>query len=280
MEKLVMDRVSCHVTAKCNLRCKKCAVYIPKIYELGNAPEYCINEIKSSFDTYFKIVESVRLISLTGGETLLYPNLSELIEFILAYEKKFSKLEVFTNGTLSIPEPVLAALSKSEKVCLFVDNYGPHLSKKLDEIEWICKERSVNYTIRKYHGEDAHMGGWVDRGILPDKLSEETAKMHFSKCVVAKKGGRLFTIFGRLLVFCATPYCGYRIGALPESDVICVDLGDQNMTLEEKHRKLAEMDNMDYNPGCAWCNGLGVYDNVERFVPGEQIMDGQGKNNG
>ena len=32
MKKLIMDRVSCHVTARCNLRCKMCAVYIPKLY--------------------------------------------------------------------------------------------------------------------------------------------------------------------------------------------------------------------------------------------------------
>ena len=274
MEKLVMDRISCHVTAKCNLRCEKCAVFIPRLYELGNVPEYDINETKNSFDTYFKIVESVRLISLTGGETLLYPYLSELIEFVLTYGEKFSKLEVFTNGALGVPEPVLSALSKSEKAYLFVDNYGPHLSKKLDEVEGGCKERGVNYTVRKYHWEDAHLGGWVDRGILPEKLDEETAKMHFAKCAVAKKGGRLFTIFGRLLAFCATPYCGYRIGALPESDVLYVDLGDQGMTIEEKREKLIEMDSLDYNPGCAWCNGLGVYDNVERFTPGKQIKRG------
>ena len=41
-----MDRVSCHVTAKCNLRCKKCAVFIPRLYEMGNVPEYNIDDIK------------------------------------------------------------------------------------------------------------------------------------------------------------------------------------------------------------------------------------------
>ena len=281
MVRLVMDRISCHVTARCNLRCSKCAVYIPRLYEIGRVPEYDIDATINSFQTYFDIVESVRLISLTGGETMLHPRLSDLIVFLLGYEQRFSKLEVFTNGAVSIPEPVLNALSKSEKVSVFIDNYGPDISIKLKSIEEKCKKLKVNYTIRKYYGEGAYLGGWVDRAILPKKLDDETAKMHFSKCTVSKEGGRLFTVFGRILTLCATPYCGYRIGAVPKNDVLYVDLGDDTRTLEEKRRQLLEMNNVDFNPGCAWCNGLGVYENVERFIPGEQIiMKGLAKSNG
>lgn len=271
MEKLIMDRVSCHVTAKCNLRCKMCAVFIPKLYEIGNVPEYNINDIKESFKTYFDLVDKVRLISLTGGEPLLYPQLAELIEYLMEYEQSFSKLEVFTNGTLAISEPLLKTLSKSTKTVLFVDHYGPKISKKVDEIERLCKKFNVKYMVRKYYGDDAHLGGWVDRSILDEKLSDEVAKAHFSKCVVAKEGQRLFTIFGKYLAFCATPYCGYRIGALPERDVLGIDLSDANTTIEEKREKLIQMCNVDFNPGCAWCNGLGVYEDVERFIPGEQV---------
>lgn len=275
MKKLIMDRVSCHVTAKCNLRCKKCAVYIPKLYESGNVPEYNIDDIKKSFRNYFGLVEQVRLISLTGGEPLLYPHLAELIEYLLEYEQSFEKLEVFTNGATAITEMLLKAMSKSEKVSLFIDNYGPKISTKVDEIEQKCKKFNVKYKIRNYSGEDVYLGGWVDRSILSEKLDAETAKDHFSRCVVAKPGGRLFTIFGRLLAFCATPYCGYRIGKIPEKDVLCIDLCDDNTTLEEMGSKLFEMDKVEFNPGCAWCNGLGIYKDVERFTPGEQVeIDG------
>lgn len=271
MKKLVMDRVSCHVTAKCNLRCKKCAVYIPKLYEVGNVPEYDLDEIKNSFKVYFSLVEQVRLISLTGGEPLLYPHLAELIEYLLEYKQSFQKLEVFTNGANAIAEMVLQTMSKSEKISLFIDNYGPEISTKVDEIEQSCKKFNVKYNIRNYSGENVYLGGWVDRSILSEKLDDETAKDHFSKCVVAKPGGRLFTIFGRWLAFCATPYCGYRIGKIPEKDVLRIDLCDDNVTIEEMHNKLYEMDKVEFNPGCAWCKGLGIYKNVERFTPGEQV---------
>ena len=271
MKKLIMDRVSCHVTARCNLRCKMCAVYIPKLYELGNVPEYDISDIKHSFKTYFELVERVRLISITGGEPMIYPHLAELIEYLLNYKESFSKLEVFTNGSITIPESVLKVLSKSEKIVLFVDNYGPEISQKVDEIEQKCKVFHVKYSIRKYFGKDAHMGGWINRNILPNRLSDEKAKEHSQKCVTGRLGGRLFTIFGRFITFCASPYCGYRIGAVPECDVLHVDLIDECTTLDEKYQKLCEMCNAKFNPGCAWCNGMGIYENMDRFVPGEQV---------
>jgi len=248
-----------------------CAVYIPKLYELGNVPEYDIEEIKDSFNAYFELVEQVRLISITGGEPMLYPHLAELIKYLLQYEASFSKLEVFTNGSLSIPEPVLKALVKSEKAVLFVDNYGPQISKRVDDIRRQCEAFHVRYTIREYYGENVHLGGWVDRSILPERLSEEKAREHSQKCVVGRPGGRLFTIFGHKLAFCATPYCGYRIGAVPKGDVMSVELGDSQTGIEEKYKQLSEMCNAQFNPGCAWCNGMGIYENVERYVPGEQV---------
>lgn len=272
---MTMDRVSCHVTAKCNLRCKMCAVYIPKLYELGNVPEYDIDDMKKSFETYFELVEHVRLISITGGEPMLHSHLSELLEFLLQYEDRYTKLEVFTNGSLSIPEAVLEVLSKSEKMILFVDNYGPEISKRVPDIEEQCKKSQVRYTVREYYGENAHLGGWVDRSILKERLSDEKAREHSGKCVVGRPGGRLLTIFGRELVFCATPFCGFRIGAVPKSDVLGIDLVEQETTLEQKYEKLNAMYNADFNPGCAWCNGMGIYDNVERYVPGEQVKNNE-----
>ena len=267
MEKFVMDRVSCHVTAKCNLRCKMCSAFIPKLYEMGKVPDYDINDIKSSFETYFSLVERVRMISISGGEPMLYPQLAELLEFLLQYEEFYTKLEVFTNGSLIIPEQVLAVLSKSEKMTLFVDDYGPNISKRIKEIKESCEKNHVKYTVRVYHGENMHLGGWLDRSFLTEKLSEEKAKEHFEKCY----SRNMLTIFGKELVFCPMPYLGYRINAVPKSDVLGMNLVDDNTSLEEKHDKLLEIWNTKINPGCAWCNGLGIYEDAKRFVPGEQV---------
>lgn len=271
MDKMRMDRVSCHVTAKCNLRCRMCAVYIPRLYELGNVPEYDIADIKESFRCYFELVSHVRLVSLTGGEPMLYPHLAELLEELLSYEEAYDKLEVFTNGSLDVPDPVFSALAKSGKMMLFIDHYGPEVSRKAEKVAEECEKRHIRYTLREYYGPNAHMGGWVNRAILSNRLSAEKAREHSEKCVVGRPGGRLFTIFGKDLAFCATPYCGRRIGAVPPEDVLTVPLGDRGKTLEEKREGLLAMCRVEYNPGCAWCNGLGIYENTERYVPGEQV---------
>ncbi|MDD6035824.1 MAG: radical SAM protein [Lachnospiraceae bacterium] len=267
MKKLVMERVSCHVTERCNLRCKMCSAFIPKLYELGNVPEYDMDDIKNSFKTYFNLVERVRMISISGGEPMLHPRLVELLEFLLQYEEAYAKLEIFTNGTLIIPEPVLEVMSKSEKMSLFIDHYGPQISTKIEEIKALCEKYHVKYKIRIYYGEDMHMGGWTDRSFLTEKLCPAKAKEHFNKCF----SSNMFTIFGKYMAFCPMPYIGHNIGAIPESDVLGMSLADDETTLEEKYAKLVEISNVDFNPGCAWCNGLGIYENVERFVPGEQV---------
>lgn len=164
MDKMRMDRVSCHVTAKCNLRCRMCAVYIPRLYELGNVPEYDIADIKESFRCYFELVSHVRLVSLTGGEPMLYPHLAELLEEFLSYEEAYDKLEVFTNGSLDVPDPVFSALAKSGKMMLFIDHYGPKVSRKAEQVAEECEKRHIRYTLREYYGPNAHMGGVGEPG--------------------------------------------------------------------------------------------------------------------
>ncbi|MBE5930968.1 MAG: radical SAM protein [Lachnospiraceae bacterium] len=267
MEKMVMDRVSCHVTAKCNLRCKMCSAFIPKLYEMGNVPEYDVEEIKESFRTYFQLVEHVRLISISGGEPMIYPKLAELLEFMLQYEDNFTKLEVFTNGSVAIPEAVLEVMAKSEKMTLFVDHYGPQISKKIDEIKMNCDKYHIKYSIRIYYGENAHMNGWIDRSFLTEKLSDEKAKEHFKKCF----SNNMLTIFGKEIVYCPQSYVGYRIGAVPKEDILGFSLVDEHSTIEEKYEKLHKLWNVEWIPGCAWCNGLGIYENAKRYVPAEQV---------
>lgn len=38
LEKLKLDRVSCHVTAQCNLKCDKCSAYIPDLARMSPPP--------------------------------------------------------------------------------------------------------------------------------------------------------------------------------------------------------------------------------------------------
>lgn len=272
MQVLRLDRVSCHVTAKCNLKCYKCSAYIPELYALSTPiPEYTLEQTKHSFQTYFEMVSFVRMISLSGGEPFVFSELAKLVEFLLGYENQFEKLEIFTNGTIPLHEKLLTICSKSKKVSFLVDNYGPEVSKQVDAIEASLKEFGISYQIRKYYGIDAHMGGWHDYCITGTKVSEDEAKFRFEKCYSGKNGNMLSTIFGNRIFLCPLSEVGRRIGRIPIYDILFVDLDDDHLTIEEKQERFLAINNAALNPACAYCNGIGVYENEARYTPGIQI---------
>ena len=273
MDKLVLDRVSCHVTAKCNLKCKKCSAYIPELYMLHTPlPDYTLDQMKNSFRIYFEIVSHVRMISLSGGEPFMFDELDKLVEFILNYDDRFDKLEIFTNGTIPVPERLLSICRANRKTCFLVDHYGPAVSKRIDTIEASLKDAGITYQIRKYFGADAHMGGWHDYGISGKKASEDVAKFRFEKCYAGKNGNMLCTIFGTNIFLCPMSEVGRRIGSIPLNDTIHMDLCDDSTSSEEKQIKLLAMNNIVVNPACAYCNGIGVYENEPRYMPGVQLQ--------
>lgn len=274
MEKLVLDRVSCHVTANCNLRCNKCSDYIPELHCLPNITIYTLEQMKNSFKVYFEMVESVRMISLSGGEPFLFSELDKLVDFLLTYEDRFEKLEIFTNGTLPIPNNLLHSASKSAKVSFLIDNYGPYVSTQVNTIETALKHAGISFKTRKYYDFDAHMNGWHDYGLSNGKkVNADEAKFRYEKCYGGKNGNMLCTIFGTHLFLCQLAEVGRRIGRIPLNDTLFIDLSDETTSIEEKLNQFRSILSVDYNPACAYCNGIGVYENEPRYTPGKQLTN-------
>lgn len=272
MKKLRLDRVSCHVTAQCNLRCNKCSAYIPELECMSfSRIKYTLTEMKESFSAYFDMVEYVRMISLSGGEPFLFAELPELIEFLLEYDDCFGKLEVFTNGTMVPSARLLDICKKSPKIAFMVDHYGPEVSTKIDEIEELFEKSGISYQTRIYYGENAHCGGWHDYGIVPSKkASEEETAFRYNKCYSGINGNMLCTIFGTRLFLCPLSEIGHRIGSIPLEDTLFMEL-NSNLTIEEKIEQLEALNAAKINPACAYCRGVGVYENEQRYTPGVQL---------
>lgn len=270
-KRIEIDRLCLMVTERCTLRCKMCTTHVPTLHALNIARDYDIAQIRKSLQTLFELTDHVRCVSVTGGEPILYSQLAELIEYLFQHEAWFSQLDVITNGTLAVSEPVLRAMAKSEKARFIVDHYGPELSGKVDEIAEQCKTFHVRYDIRKYYGEDAYCGGWVDMGTLPKRLSDGEAREHYQKCMNAGAERKACAIFGSVFAFCTQPYLRWRMGEIPREDALWIDMADDHITPEEKYRQLVELCNAPFNPGCFWCGGLDVDKNAERFVPAKQV---------
>ena len=182
----------------------------------------------------FDLVERIDVITLTGGEAILHRNIVDLCEFLLERQEKFGRLDFQTNGTVLFSDELLSVMAKSSKLTFFIDNYGPNISTNVERNVERCKQRGVRYQVRKYYGEDAH-------------------------------------IYGNLLTVCAMPYCRYSIGAQPLEDILTLDLTDERLALEEKRERLLEMRDTEFNPGCQYCCGIGVDQDVKRYPAGEQV---------
>lgn len=210
------------------------------------------------------------MISLSGGEPFVFPELPELVEFLLGYETQFDKMEIFTNGSIA-PSPELLAVCKGNpKISFMVDHYGPEVSRKIGEIEKAFQENQIAYRLRIYYGENAHCGGWHDYGITGEKASPEETKKRYGKCFSGKSGNMLCTIFGTRLFLCPLSEVGRRIGAIPLEDTLFMDLAGDS-SLEEKIEKLRRINEAEINPACAYCRGIGVYENEPRYMPGVQL---------
>lgn len=229
--------------------------------------------MKRSFSVYFDMVEHVRMISLSGGEPLLFSELPDLVEFLGEFENQYEKIEIFTNGTIVPTERLLTACKENPKISFFIDHYGPEVSTRVDEIEKVLQENNIPYKTRIYYGENAHCGGWHDYGITSgERASEEVARLRYAKCFSGVNGSMLCTIFGTRLFLCPLSEIGRRIGAIPLEDTLYMDL-DSSLSIEEKIEQLRQMNQAQLNPACAYCRGIGVYENEPRYTPGKQLAE-------
>lgn len=274
LEKLKLDRVSCHVTAQCNLKCDKCSAYIPDLARMSLPHiKYTLEEMKTSFSVYFGMVEYVRMISLSGGEPLLFSELPDLVKFLSEFDNRFEKLEIFTNGTIVPSERLLTVCKANPKISFLIDHYGPEVSTRVDEIEKVLQENNISYKTRIYYGENAHCGGWHDYGITSgERVTEEIAKLRYTKCFAGINGNMLCTIFGTRLFLCPCSEVGRRIGAIPLEDTLYMELASPS-SIEEKIDQLRQMNQAQLNPACAYCRGIGVYENEPRYTPGKQLAE-------
>lgn len=271
MNNISIYRVAIHLTWRCTLRCEKCGAYIPEIYAKGLVFDYDYEEIRHSLLTLFDMVDMVDVITLTGGEAILHRNIIDLCNLLLEHQDKFKRVDFQTNGTVLFSDALLDVMAKSDKFTFFIDHYGPDISTKVEQNVELCRERCVNYTVRKYYGEDAHMNGWIDWSPRKDKISKDAAQKQFMLCANGRLDRRPFVIYGNLLTLCAMPFCRYQIGAQPLEDVLMLNLSDSQMKLEEKQQRLLEMRDTDFNPGCQYCCGIGVDPNAKRYKAGEQV---------
>jgi MoaA/NifB/PqqE/SkfB family radical SAM enzyme len=216
-------------------------------------------------DKYFELVSHVKKFVISGGEPLLHNQLPEFIFHLLQYEDRINLIELITNGTIIPNEDVIIQMKKTNKMDVLVDDYGPDLSVHISEVSDILSKNNITYRIRKYYGNDAHCGGWVD---FNDHSFKGYTQEELENCALRRKSYSTFTIIGGEIHCCVHAPRRIELGVIPKNQEEYIDLFDESI-YEDKIKTFKSMLDRKAFTSCAYCSGL--RNNAKRFPPAEQV---------
>ncbi len=156
------ERACIHITRFCNLRCRYCLS--------RSGPE--IPHAKPNLGSIIKAIEwlGVRGVTVSGGEPLLAPELSDLIR-LLHNSEKIETIKITTNGTVPAGDDIIEILNSTDELNVSIDepfgqvslhrNY--RLSQKLKIADFFAQiknkdfRKSVNIVVSKSNVTQIHV---------------------------------------------------------------------------------------------------------------------------
>ena len=129
--------VSKPMTTKCNLRCKYCMLRIPYLKTRQDEP---LEEILANIERTLEIVDSIKTLDVSGGETFLYCDLIPFLNELKKYSRIFS-INLVTNGTI-VPDDAVFEAMKNSNIVLKISDYG-EVSKNISKLEKKCEEKDI-----------------------------------------------------------------------------------------------------------------------------------------
>lgn len=260
------ERTELTITHRCTLKCKLCGAYSP--YYSNPKPHWSLSQLKLYTDKYFEIVDYVEKMTISGGEPLLHPDLGKLVEYLCTYGDRIGLLEFITNGTMIPKTDVIYAMQKFGKVKVIIDNYGPELSTEVPQIEKILDNYGIYYETRKYYGNNAYYDGWIDMSNVSKRTRDDAETNEiYNNCIFSKKFQRYLLVEGKLYL-CATARRCDLLNLLTE-DNDYINLLDDDLSLEQKKRKIESFFDRKHFEACMYCDGFN--DKYQRHTPAEQI---------
>ena len=247
--KIYLYRVDLSVTNKCTLRCEKCNMLMPYFH---NPQHKALEAIKQDLDLLFRWVDVVELFDILGGEPLLYPGLTELLQYIKEhYQDKIEAVHLFTNGTCILNEELLK-ISEEMSIIYDLSDYTrglPQLTGRVDQFESELQKHKIK--VNRDRQEN-----WLDFGypeINHENWTEEQRIAHFHSCEADFRG-----LYNRKLYYCHLEASAVQAGLFEESEDDFVEL---DRLSEENKVELIELDQgystKGYPGFCLRCDGCG-----------------------
>jgi organic radical activating enzyme len=262
-------RTTLVITQKCTLKCKLCLAFMPYYKNPTHMPYDVVCNV---IDNYFKIVDNVKIFSITGGEPLLHPNLVDILRKIIEYSDKIEdKIDIVTNGTIMFSNELIEFLEKNKnKMRVILSDYGCKLSKKIENISRELTKANIPYRIQNYSSDSDiwTYNGWVDftDHSLKHRTENELIEQG-KKCIF--RLGHYYVINDGELHPCSRQYWRMHENIIPKDDYWYIDLKQRKMNIQKEEKKLQCLEEKIYLNSCAYCNG--VYNGIKRYKPAEQL---------
>lgn len=261
-----MTNLTVLLTSKCTLKCKLCATYASF---QKNPIDYSYEILTKSVKKFFHCMKGqIGILTISGGEPLLYPQFVEFVEYIREFSNSIKMIEIITNGTICPSQKVLDTLKTFENLNVLVDNYGIKLSPNVPKITQAFDKYDIPYRLRTYTAENSWCGGWIDVSDFSDKnRSNEEISDVFSRCAFNNVYSNIYFLINGVAHMCyVTKSLLPFINETPEESI---NLLDDSLPDEEIMDRLIHLRKQKFLHACKNCNGYLV--ESEHKVPAEQM---------
>ncbi|MCL2123284.1 MAG: hypothetical protein FWH34_04265 [Desulfovibrionaceae bacterium] len=259
--RVVLSRFSIAVTMRCTLNCDKCLIHIPDL-ELHNDVSAC--DLICDIQALFSCVDYIYVITLSGGEAFLHPDLDKIIQ-VCAESGKVGDICVQTNGTVIPGTKALAAL-RHAKATVQISKYSQALQPDVDTLKNILRINGICYT---------HLSSsfWRDKGVF-GQLQSGSEKRRFSVCIQQL----CFPCINGKLFLCSESALLIEAGLIPDCQDDYIDLRSACLSPYEFRKQWEKMLKKRAVSACSYC--LGITHNTRKIpVAAQRYFDRNEENN-
>ena len=258
-QKYVTHRMRIFVTSKCTLRCKNCAVFTSYV---KIRRDYDWQEIIENVGDVIEAVGYLNELTLYGGEPLLHPELTEIINN-LRNEPRIGVINLNTNGSIIPGNLLIEAFKNNSKIYIIISNYGPKLSPKCNEIISILKNSGIAY-------EEINYKTWYKPSAIKDyRDSDDIVRNRFLRCT--QGGGCGIVLWDGKIYMCTTTPFLAELGIFPPAIDNFLDLEAKKHLPHEERRMeiynyINRVNTADFTDACRYCSGVST-SNFMNMVP-------------
>lgn len=225
------------LTTCCTLCCEECAnlmQYYQHPYHVN------ITTLLSDIDALVKASDGIDCLRIIGGEPLLYPKLSTVIDYV-SNEEKIKAAVIITNGTLILSDDVCKSLSNSSKCKVAISDYGKK-SSAMPKLAMQLQSNHIKHTINKVV--------WKSKADVTHRHKSKR-QMHSSyhKCP-----NRFFSLLNSELHMCPRSSHGSDLKIFPKEEKDFVRISDFYESTEQLQKEIIKLFRLDYITACNYCS--------------------------